>query len=561
MHADERTFEHTPVLIVGGGLAGLSTALFLAHHGVESLLVERHPDLLIHPRARGFTPRTVELFRQVGLEEAIKGASFAKSDQFEWVAVRADTMNDAYTPAEEHAGDDWFGNASPASYAPIDQDKLELLIRARAEELGARMWFSTELISFEQGDGEQAEGGVTALVRDRRTGAERTIRAEYLVAADGYASPIRQRLGIELDGPGPFFHTLTMMIDADLRPALRGRSVSIAYLQQPRSGTAILAHDDTGLRWIFGIGYAPERGESPADYTEGRCIELIRAAAGRPDLAVTLRPQIPGTDLKVLSFPIGAQLARQYRVGRVFLAGDAAHIVPPTGGLGANTGIQDAHNLAWKLAAVARGQAGPSLLDSYEAERHPVGLFTMGQSLARWQSRVGVGGSPGAPMVGYPAITFGYRYQSSAVLSAPDAGPLDPATLALPPEELRGQPGTRAPHVTVTLRGRAISTLDLYGRGFVLLAGPNGDVWLAAADRVGQRLGMQLEAYRFGVELGPVDQAAAAAAAHGLGSDGALLVRPDGFVAWRSEAPDQSPTATLEDALASVLDRQPAAVR
>src|SRR5919109_891895 len=283
--------QTAPVLIVGGGLTGLSTALFLAWHGVKPLLVERHPDLLIHPRARGFTPRTVELYRQVGLEPAIRAASFAEGNGFEWVAVQADSLASAvYTPSEEPAVGGGFGNASPSSFAPIDQDKLEVLLRARAEELGADIRFSTELTSFEQDD-----AGVTAHLTERSSGASSQVKAQYLVAADGYASPIRQRLGVGTDGPGPFFHTLTAMIDADLRPALGGRRLSIAYLQQPRPGTILMAHDEEGRHWVFGTGYAPERGESTDDYPDERIVEMTRAAVGLADVAVTLRPQIPGT--------------------------------------------------------------------------------------------------------------------------------------------------------------------------------------------------------------------------------------------------------------------------
>ena len=541
--------ERIPVLIVGGGLVGLSAATFLAWHAVPCLLVERHPDLLTHPRARGFTPRTVELYRQVGLEPAIRAAGFASGDQFEWVAVRAETLaSEEYTPAEEQGDGEGFGNASPSPFAPIDQDKLEILLRDRAKELGADVRFSTELMSFEQDD-----EGVTAVLKDQRSGAERTVRADYLIAADGYASPVRQRLGIGTDGPGPFFHTITVMIEADLSPALRGRRVSIAYLQQPRPGTVLLAHDDVGRRWVFGTGYAPEHGESVDDYTDERCVELVRAAAGLPDVEVKIHPQIPGTDLKVLGFTIGAQVAQHYRVGRVFLVGDAAHIVPPTGGLGANTGIQDAHNLGWKLAAVLHGQAGPALLDTYHAERHPVGLFTMQQALARWQSRMGMGDkAKSEPLVDYRAATFGYQYRSSAVLGTPED-----AVPALLPEELRGQPGTRAPHVAVALNGREISTIDLYGRRFVLLAGVNGAAWVSAVERVVQLLGVPVEAYRFGVEL----VGAEGAAAHGIGADGALLIRPDGFVAWRTEFAAKHPERELEQALSRLLCRAPSVPR
>ena len=534
----------TPVLIVGGGVTGLSAALFLAQQGLSSLLVERHPDLLIHPRARGFTPRTVELYRQVGLEAAIRAHSYASGDGFDWVAVRAETVAGNWVRVEEPPEDHGAADASPSGFAPIDQDKLEVLIRTRAQEFGADIRFSTELTSFEQDD-----SGVTAHLMDRSSGARSRVKAQYLVAADGYASPIRQRLGVGTDGPGPFFHTLTAMIEADLRPALRGRRLSIAYLQQPRPGTVLMAHDEEGRHWVFGTGYAPERGESTDDYPDERIIEMVRAAVGLADVAVTLRPQIPGTDVKVLGFPIGAQVARQYRVGRVFLVGDAAHIVPPTGGLGANTGIQDAHNLAWKLAAVLRGQAGPGLLDTYQAERYPIGLLTMRQALARWQARIGAGvGSAAEPLLDYGSLTFGYRYRSSAVLGAPDNG-----APTLPPQELAGQPGTRAPHLPVTLEGQHRSTLDLYGEQWILLAGEGegGAAWVAAAESVARRLGVPLHAHRFGVDL----DGSEGAAAHGIGADGALLVRPDGFVAWRATGANAEPSVTLEGALRAVLNR------
>jgi putative polyketide hydroxylase len=536
------TEERTSVLVVGGGLVGLSGAVFLAAQGVPCLLVERHPDLLIHPRLRGIWPRTVELYRQVGLEPAIRAASFAEAQEFQWVPVRAETLASAeYAAGEEHDDGEGFGDASPARFAPIDQDKLERLLRPRAEALGATVRFATELASF-----EQDAGGVTAVLQDRRSGAERTVRADYLVAADGYASPVRRRLGVGTGGPGPFFHTITMMIEADLRPALRGRPVSIAYLQRPRPGTILLAHDDAGLRWVFGTGYDPSR-EAPSDYTDERCVELVREASGLPNVRVTLRPQIPGTDLKVLGFPIGAQLAQQYRLGRVFLVGDAAHIVPPTGGFGGSAGVQDAHNLVWKLAAVLRGEAGSALLDTYHAERHPVGLLTMQQALARFQFRMGpAAGADAQAPIDPTAVAFGYQYRSSAVLgAAEDARPL-------PPPQLTGQPGTRAPHLPVTRDGRAISTIDLYGRHFALLAGPDGAPWLSAAERARERLGVPVEAYRFGVELGGAENGAAA---HGIGAAGALLVRPDGFVAWRSAAGVAEPAAELERALRATLSR------
>ena len=529
-----------PVLVVGGGLVGLSTALCLSWQGVRPLLVERHPDLLIHPRARGFTQRTVELFRQIGIEPDIRAASFAGGDDFRWVAVRAETLAGDHEPAEEAEEGEKMRTLSPAPFAPIDQDKLEVILRRKAEELGADIRFSTEMVAFEQDD-----TGITSVLKDRRTGAEQTVRASYLVAADGWDSPIRERLGIGLEGPGPFFHVLTALIDANLRPALRGRPLNIAYLQQPRPGTILMSHDEAGQRWVFGVGFSPQSGESSADFTEERLVELVRAAAGLPDVAVSLRPQIPGTDLKVLSFAIGAQVAQQYRAGRVFLVGDAAHIVPPTGGFGANTGIQDAHNLAWKLAAVVQGQAGPALLDTYHDERHPVGLLTMEQALARWGSRIGEGTEgQTVPLLDYAAVAFGYRYRSAAVLGAPpDDRP------ALMPTELTGQPGTRAPHVWLARDGQRLSTIDLFGRGYVLLTGADGQPWVDAARSIANTA---VDAYRIG-DGDFVDPDGRWPDAYGVTAGGAVLVRPDGFVAWRSPDNVANPARELSGALSLLL--------
>ncbi|XVQ11359.1 FAD-dependent oxidoreductase [Spirillospora sp. CA-255316] len=495
----------TPVLIVGGGVTGLSCAVFLAGHGIACTLVERHPDLLIHPRARGLTPRTMEIYRQSGLEPAIREAAYAGGD-FVWKPVRAATLDDAeYTePDEPFEGDG--SAASPTGFGPVDQDRLEIVLRDRARELGADVRFGTELTSFDQDD-----QGVTARLADRATGAESTVRAAYLVAADGFHSPVRTALGIELDGHGTLFHTITAIVDADLSPALRGRPVSIAYLDRPRPYTILMAHGD-GDRWVFGTGYDPSR-EALEDFTDERVAGMVRAAAGLPDAEVVLRPQIPGTDLKVLGFPIGAHIARRYSEGRVFLAGDAAHAWPPTGGLGANAGVQDAHNLAWKLAEVLSGRAGAGLLGTYDAERRPVGALTMEQALARFGTRMGPVDGP--EVIDYGAVSMGYRYDSAAIVGA------DGGTAPVLPAELDGRPGTRAPHADL---GGGRSTLDRYGHAFVVVG--DGDAWERAARDLG-------------VEWGP---------SRGTAAEGtALLVRPDGFVAWRGTDP-----AALADALHSI---------
>jgi putative polyketide hydroxylase len=504
----------TPVLVVGGGVTGLSSAVFLAGHGVRCMLVERHPDLLIHPRSRGLTTRTMEIYRQAGLEQAIRAAAYAGED-FEFTPVKAATLNDDEyeIPDEPFEGD---GSAhSPTAFGPVDQDRLEVLLRDRARELDVDVRFHTELTSFEQ-DGE----GVTARLTDRDTGTGFIVRAGYLIAADGFNSPVREALGIEMDGPGTLFHTITAIVDADLRPATRGRRIGIAYLDRPRPFTILMAHDDEGLRWVFGTGYDPA-GESIDDYTDERVAGMVRAAAGLPDAEVTLRPQVPGTDLKVLGFPIGARVVRRYRDGRVFLAGDAAHAWPPTGGLGANAGVQDAHNLAWKLAEVLSGRAGTGLLDTYEAERRATGLMTMRQALARFGTRMGPGEGP--EIIDYGAVAMGYRYVSSAVVGGEGGTGGDGGTDPIRPADLDGRPGTRAPHVDL---GGGRSTLDRYGHGFVVVG--DGERWERAARDLG-------------IESAP---------SHGTApAGGALLVRPDGFVGWRGTDP-----SALAEALHAIRD-------
>lgn len=525
------------VLVVGAAVTGLSTAVFLASHGIRCLVVERHPGLLLHPRVRGINPRSMELFHQAGLEDAIKKECFASSKQFEWVPVIADTLAaEEYThPPEPREG--FAADLSPAQFAPIDQDRLEIVLLARARELGVELRFGTELTAFTQDDDR-----VVAALTDSSRGTKTTVSADYLVAADGYSGRIRGWLGIPVDGPGLFVHTFSVLIEADLAPALRGRRVNIAYLQRPKPGTVLLAHDDVGLHWMFAAAYNPER-ESLTDYTDERIADMVRAAAGLPDVRVTVKPQIAGTDIKVLGFPVAAQVARQYRAGRVFLAGDAAHVMPPTGGLGGNTAIQDAFNLAWKLAAVLHGPAGMGLLDTYHTERQPIGLLTMGQALAKASARTWERVPRTDPLLDDGALVFGYRYRSTAVIDAP------PGDEPLLPKETTGQPGTRAPHVHVMVGDRKCSTVDLYGTRFVLLTGSAGRPWADAARQVA----LDAEVYVAGEDLAAEgDQFESA---HGIGPDGALLIRPDGFVAWRSRGAVSGPDHELTRVMATVLSR------
>ncbi|WP_283133369.1 FAD-dependent monooxygenase [Rhizohabitans arisaemae] len=506
--------EQCEVLVVGGGLVGLSTAVFLAWHGVGTTVVERRPHELLHPRARAINPRTVELYRSVGLEEAIlKGRSRVYDDRSEILYAETLTGEELRRvpmtpPAPPNGGD----AVSPCPWAPIDQDKLEILVRARAEALGADVRFSTELVSL-----AHDETGVTATL----AGGGR-IRARYAIGADGHRSLVRDLLGIPATGPGGLGRTVNFVFTADLGQAMRGRHIGVAHLSEPEPGTVLLPHDGAG-RWVLGIPYHPEQGQTLADFTPDRCAETVRAAAGLPGLAVTVEPQLAdGTT--ALAYEIEGRVAQRFRAGRVFLVGDAAHVMPPTGAFGASTGIQDAHNLAWKLAAVLRGRAGDALLDTYDAERRPVADFTLRQALLQLVDRTGrpVPAEYLAEPCDYDAVVFGHTYRSAAV----EAG--EPLPAALPPHELTGQPGTRAPHVLVERYGLRHSILDLFGAAPVLLAAPKATEWAEAGHAAG------VVTYLLDGDV--QDVTGRFADVYGLTPEGAVLVRPDGFVAWRSPA-------------------------
>jgi hypothetical protein len=294
--------------------------------------------------------------------------------------------------------------------------------------------------------------------------------------------------------------------------------------------------------WCFNVSMYPERGESLEDFTPERSIELVRKALGLPDQQVEI--------LSVLPWEIAVEAAQRLASGRVFIVGDAAHIMPPLGGFGASTGIQDAHNLAWKLALVVRGQAGPGLLDSYEAEREPVDWFTVEQARLRYQetNRRWSADEADRAQVGMAhdmVVMLGYHYQSSALVEPRQAMP------SLEHVVLNGEPGTRTPHLWIERAGQRISTLDLLGKRFVLLSGPAGEAWQIAASAVAARLGLELDLYQAGRDFS--DEQGAFCAACGISPRGALLVRPDGFIGWRAVDAGDQPEQELAGIFASLL--------
>ncbi|MGW7566682.1 FAD-dependent oxidoreductase [Streptomyces tendae] len=621
--------HRVPVLVVGGSLVGLSTSVFLGRLGVRHTLVERHAGTSIHPRGRGNNVRTMEIFRVAGTEPDIRRAA----------ATLADNHGILQTPTLVGDAGEWLfkqidpGNGlarfSPSSWCLCSQNDLEPELLTHAVNLGGDLRFGTELLSFEA-DTE----GVTAIVKSRETGEHTTIRADYLVAADGPRSPVREQLGIGQSGPGDLFHNVSVTFRSRrLADVVGDRRFIVCYLTEENADGALLPVDNRE-NWVFHAPWHPEQGETVEDFTDERCAAHIRRAIGDPDLDVEITGRAP--------WHAAQRVARSYRSGRVLLAGDSAHEMSPTGAFGSNTGIQDAHNLAWKLAAVLEGWAGEGLLDTYDMERRPVAEATSARAAHRSVEHShpgfapppvmaggGPGGAPGSPSgpgraaAGGPGgpggpggafgaasagvrgpggsggpggapggpggapggggpggapegggpggapgrgpgggpqrgilnVALGYRYPRGAVVGADPATPVVPEGL-----DLTGAPGSRAPHLWVRRGEERLSTLDLYEDSLVLLsdaAQPTG--WHEAAAEVAAEMRVPLKPYRVGgtpgADLVPDDEETDWARAHGVTRGGAVLVRPDGFVAWRSPGPAPDPASMLRQVVGSMLSR------
>jgi hypothetical protein len=378
------------------------------------------------------------------------------------------------------------------------------------------------------------------------------VRSKYVVAADGNRSPTRGRLGIGMRGHGLLSNSVTIYFhtEVDLAPLLEGRYQGVNYVTNPVL-RGFFRLDRSGNRGFLVVNLVGDtaRPEIVAAYpdapwanvaeniTEQRALELLRAAIGVPDIPVVIED--------VATWRAEADSAERYQDGRVFLAGDAAHVVPPNGGFGGNTGVQDAWNLAWKLALVLRGAAGPALLDSYDEERRPIGELTVEQAYARYVTRVApyLGTEGMQPLVDDFSMEIGYRCNSAAVVLGPD----DDRALHQHPRESKGRPGSRAPHVFVEHEREKVSTLDLFGREFTLLVPPGGQAWRDAVATAAGELGLPLESHMIAAPEFPD--------AYGITGAGAVLVRPDGVVGWRAIDGTGASPATVHDALRTLLCR------
>jgi putative polyketide hydroxylase len=521
-----------PVLIVGGGPVGLSASLLLSRLGVCSLLVERHPGTSIHPKARGLNVRTLELLRVWGLELAVREAArdLDRARDVAW----APTLLAPEVKRVPYGGDgERFEVDSPTSSLGCAQDKLEpiLLDAARSYGIGA-VRFGHELVDLEH-DAE----GVFATVVQVASGEETHVRADWVVAADGAQSRIRSLLNIGMRGPGALFHRMGIYFRADLREVGRDRP-ALMYMLSPPEGAGVMAAVNLADLWLYMAPFSPEQGDRVEDFTMERCVQLVRAAIGSQSLEVEV--------LSAMPWEGSSAIAERFQEGRVFLAGDAAHLIPPTGGQAMNVGIQDVHNLAWKLAAHLAGWAGPGLLDTYDLERRPFAQAVTGDA------SLNVGGfGQRREQFSNRGRVLGVSYDSAAVV--PDGTPLpevaNPVVDYLP----TARPGSRAPHLWLWRDDARISALDLYDTNFVLLTGPTGQAWKPAAAMAAGELGAPVCCYSIGPDSELLDPQNEWPALYGIEPDGAVLVRPDGHVAWRTQNLTGDPGRELVSVLRRIL--------
>ena len=521
--------QQAPVLIAGGGMVGLCAAAFLAQRGIPSLTIERLPQSSPLPRAAFFHMRTLEMFRSIGIEQAVRDGS-AKDFVPEGSIVAMESIAGRKLADIMPSLNEGVEALSPCRRLYLNQPTLEPILRERARRAGATIIQGTEIA-----DAWQDKDAVYVVAEDPAAGRLRTFRGAYLIAADGGHSKVRELFGIGYHGRGAFSNSVTIYFTADLSPWLAQRAWSIIYINNPtlRGFFRMNRAAQAGFLAVNVVGDPQAAADATADLSEAHLVELVRAGVGVPDLPV----KIDGC----ARWRATASVADRFQDGRVFIAGDAAHLMPPNGGFGGNTGIHDAHNLAWKLAMVIRGLAPERLLESYASERQPIAEFTVGQAFTRYVLRT----APWlAPIQTIDAqvddfdIELGYLYGV-------------PGKLHADPRQTHGMPGSRAPHVWIKRLGERISTLDLFGN-HVLLVGPGGDGWLRAASDVrSTRAVLPLDLYRVGRDFhDPEDRFCSS---FGLSDTGATLVRPDGFVAWRSDRLPPDPGLMLRRALESSL--------
>ena len=585
--------QRVPVLIVGGGGAGLTASMLLGTHGIESLLVSALPTTSILPKAHVLNQRAMEVFSDVGVAEAIYARS-TPGAHMSHTAWYLDVAGDQDAGRLIHKMESWDGGytdpawiaASPCRQANLPQIRLEPILRARAEQLNSgRVRFGHELLSL-----QQDARGVTAMVRDLEGGTDYEVRADYLLGCDG-GRTVGRIVGVQLDGQRDLMRSASVHMTADLSPWLRDDDVLIRWIVHTRYGGAFSALVAMGPErwgraseeWVFHMTYPPDL--EPLFDTDEKAIGVMRERLGLPDLDIKVHV--------ITRWRVEGLVAPATRVGRVFLLGDAAHRHPPTGGLGLNSAVHDAHNLCWKLAQVLRGTAGDALLDTYHPERFPSFARNMQRSIENALNHLELVEALGIKASITPEecrrnvrqlwekgpesdarreqvarvmatqsmefkehnVEFGFRYASDAVVpdDSPEPAALDDVRVYQPDT----RPGSPLPHAWVERAGTRVPLRQVApASSFTLIAGEDGAAWCRAARDAAARRSIELVAIRVGHAEGEwLDPRLAFLRVREFGREGAILVRPDRVIAWRSMGAAADPGRELEAAMDTILAR------
>ncbi|MBH5338333.1 FAD-dependent monooxygenase [Streptomyces pactum] len=568
-----------PVLVVGAGPAGLAASLALSRYGVRHLVVHRHPGTAHTPRAHLLNQRTGEILRDLGVADRVLAeaapADLLANHVFMTTFAGAEISRlDAYGNGPDRIGD--YRAASPAPMCNLPQHLMEPLMAAAVQEAGVgELRFGQDFRGL-----EQDEDGVTARVADRDSGREYTVRADYVIGADGARSRVMEQLGLTVEGPSGFAGAVSTWFEADLSRFSAHRPAILYMGTRPgdRPGDMrVFISVRPWNEWVFLCADDPDGGfdKNDPEAMRARIVESI----GDSSVPVTIKNISP--------WALSSTIAPRYGVGRVFCVGDAVHQSPPTNGLGLNTALADSFNLCWKLRLVLEGRAGPGLLETYQSERQPVGaqavdrafrsmldLHGVAQALGfaegqdadeQWRllreleedtkegqaRREALAAATGQInyQVNAHGVELGYRYRSGAVV--PDGTP-EPLPDGDPELYYRATtwPGARLPHAWLEDGRRRCSTLDVTGHGrFVLLTGPGGGRWHEAARAAAELTGVPVTVRGIGPGEALRDPYGQWERVREVAADGGVLVRPDGHVGWRAA------TADAADQLPAVMAR------
>ncbi|MEU7816548.1 FAD-dependent monooxygenase [Pseudonocardia sp. NPDC049154] len=583
---NEQTVLTTDVLVIGSGPAGASAALFLATYGVDHIVITKYRWTANTPRAHITNQRTVEILRDMGIEDDVRAQgtpSALMGDTVFCTSLAGDEIGRVRTWGTHPARRADYTLASPSDNCDLPQTLLEPILIGHAAERGSRIRFDTEYLGL-----EQDADGVTVTVRDRLSGHTYPIRAKYVIGADGGRSQVARDVGLPFEGQMDIAGSMNIVFHADLSRYVEHRPSVLYWVLQPGSniggiGMGLVRMVRPWDEWLIVWGYDIDG--APPEVDDAMATKIVHDLVGDDTIPVTIRSTSLWGNNKMY--------AMRYRAGRVFCAGDAVHRHPPSNGLGSNTSVQDSYNLAWKLAAVLFGRAGEELLDSYDAERAPVGKqivlranksieqfgpifdalgFTdsddPAQQIASMRARAAdtpeaaeqrIALRKALELKDYEfnahGVELGQRYRSGAVIGdgTPEPGyDRDPELYYHPTT----WPGARLPHCWLGRGGHKVSTHDVTGKGrFTVLTGISGQAWADAAEAAARSLGIEVDAHVIGPGREYTDVYDDWARLREVSESGCVLVRPDAHVGWRAHELPADPERELTAALAALLAR------